>query len=314
MRGVGSALAAGLWAPLRRWRLVLVLWLARLLPVLLFFGLPVFSQLNARVAHHPDSSQLLDPAADTSGFTFEWLSDTVRNDVADAPERVFWLVVAGWLLVTFVAGGITSRLIHGRNGGFLETCGRYAGRFLRLAVVAAVGFYVLDLLVNALLAEAHSRAEYLHHAQAFARGKAVVRGALFLTVLQVLGAIHSYARIEIVVHDRRSALLSFARGLATLVLRLPKLLVIEVVMLFAAGAAVLVAWVLRVANPLTADASWLPVAGVVLFTAVASYLRTGIELGTLEARCRLLAPSQVETAYAPAGDGGAGLSVSVPTE
>jgi hypothetical protein len=313
VKDVGAALAAGLWAPLRRWRLVLVLWLARLLPILLFFGLPVFSQLHARVSHHPDSGQLLDPAADTTGFTFTWLSDTVRNDLAGASEKVFWLVLAGWLLVTILAGGIVSRLIHGRDGGFLENCGRYASRFLRLAVVAAACFYALDFVVNALLAEAHSKAEYLHHTQEYARGKAIVRGALFLTVLHVLGAIHSYARIEIVAHERRSALLSFVRGLFTLILHLPKLLVIEVAMLFATGAAVLVAWLLRAANPLTADASWLPVAGAVLFTAVASYLRTGIELGTLEARCRLLAPSQGETLAVDILDDEDGLPLAVQT-
>lgn len=313
MRDVGAAIAAGLWAPLRRWRLVLVLWLARLVPILLFFGLPVFSQLDARVSHHPDSSQLLEPAADQTGFAYTWISDTVRNDVAGASDKVFWLILVGWLLVTLLAGGIVARLIHGRHGGFLENCGRYAGRFFRLAVVAAVCFYALDFVVNALLAEAHAKTSYLHHTQEYGRGKTIVRGALFLTVLQVLGAIHSYARIEIVANERRSALLSFVRGLATLILRLPKLFVIEVVMLFATGAAVLVAWLVRVANPLTADASWLPVAGVVLFTAVASYLRTGIELGTLEARCRLLAPSQGETPPGSVADDDEGLPLTVQT-
>jgi hypothetical protein len=306
-------LAAGLWAPLRRWRLVLVLWLARLLPILIFFGLPIFSQLHEQVAQHPDANQLLEPAGDTSGFTFQWLSDTVRNDVSGASDRVFWLILASWLLVTLVAGGITARLIHGRDGSFLEACGRYAGRFVRLGLLAAVGFYALDFVVNALLAEAHAKAEYLHHTQEYARGKAIVRGALFLTVLQVLGAIHSYARIEIVANERRSAVLSLLRGLATLILRLPKLLVIEVAMLFATGVAVLVAWLLRAANPLTADASWLPVAGVILFTAAASYLRTGIELGTLEARCRLLAPSHGETLPVTVAGDDEGLPLAVQT-
>ena len=313
MKDVGAALAAGLRAPLRRWRLVLVLWLARLLPILIFFGLPVFGQLHERVSHHPDANRLLDPAADTTGFAFQWLSDTMRSDVGGASEKVFWLVLIGWLLVTLLAGGIVSRLIHGREGGFLENCGKYAGRFLRLAIVAAACFYVLDFVVNALLAEVHSKTEHLYHTQDYARGKAIVRGALFLTLLQVLGAIHSYARIEIVAHERRSALLSFVRGLATLILRLPKLLVIEVAMLFATGAAVLVAWLLRTANPLTADASWLPVGVAVLFTAAASYLRTGIELGTLEARCRLLAPPQDETLPVDVLDDEDGLPLPIQT-
>jgi hypothetical protein len=72
VRDVGAALAAGLWAPVRRWRLVLVLWLARLLPILLFFGLPVFGQLDARVSHHPDSGQLLEPARRTRSSGSSW--------------------------------------------------------------------------------------------------------------------------------------------------------------------------------------------------------------------------------------------------
>jgi hypothetical protein len=76
---------------------------------------------------------------------------------------------------------------------------------------------------------------------------------------------------------------------------------------------VLVAWLLRTANPLTADASWLPVSAVVLFTAAASYLRSGIELGTLEARCRLLAPPQDETLPVTVVDDEDGLPLAVQT-
>jgi hypothetical protein len=291
VRDVSAALAAGLRAPVRRWRLVLVLWLGRLLPVVLFFGLPAYGVARARLSHHPDATRLLDPAADEGGFSFAWLSDTFRHDLAHAPDRVFWLILFTWLFVAVLAGGITTRLIHGRTGGFWAECGHYSARFVRLALTVAVLFYLLDAAVNAVLAEAHQETARMHHAQDYAWRRTWLRGALFLTLLQILGAVHSYARIEIVARERRSALLSFFRGVGTLVVRFPKLLVLEVAMLLAAGVAALLAWVLMGwANPLTVGATWLTVGAFLLLAAVGSYLRTGIEVGTLEARCHLLVP------------------------
>jgi len=75
---------------------------------------------------------------------------------------------------------------------------------------------------------------------------------------------------------------------------------VEVAMLLAAGLAVSVASLLVPAARPGAAAGWLSFGVFVLLSALFSYLRTGIELGTLEARCRLLVPpapplSQLET-------------------
>jgi len=300
MKEVRRALMTGLRAPVSRWRLVLVLWLGRLLPALLFFGLPVFAAANARLAHHPDAGKLLDPGADASGFAYAWYSDSFRGALADSGDRLFWLILFGWLFVTFLGGGIVARLVNGPSESFLSECGRYMGRFLRLAAVVVCGAYAVDVGVNAVLAESHTEGARVHELQAFAWNKTWIRGALFLTVLQILGAIHSYARIDIVAFERRSATIAFLRGLATLILRLPKLFLLEAGMLVLAGVAALVAWVLLgAAFPLSAGATWLSVGFFVFLAALGSYLRTGVELGTLEARCRLLLPLTEAPAAAP---------------
>lgn len=302
MRTVGGALVAGIRAPVARWKLVCILWIGRLLPVLLVFGLPLYAKALVSSAHHPDAGRLIGGGGE---FTHTWTQDLLRNDLTGLPETLFWLILFAWLLTTVLAGGIVARLIHGGAGPglFLAECGRYAGRFLRLACLVAVSFYALDVLCNTLLAQAHQEARRLHMTQRYGVEKEVVRGLLFGALVYLLGLLHAYARIEIVAHERRSALLALLRALATLLLRLPKLFVLEIGMLLAAGAAAGVAWFLMAAGrPADPGAGWIAVGGFLLLGAVGSYLRSGIELGAMEARCRLLAsavatvsPSQFET-------------------
>lgn len=300
MRDVGRALAAGLGAPLRRWRLVLLLWLARLVPIFLVVGVPAFDAVRARSEYHPDAGRLLAAAGSGDGFAYQWTSDLFRIDSPAAPDTLFWLIVVTWLLVGFLAGGITARLVFGQAGLFLAECGRYAGRFLRLLLVAAVCVYACDLLINAVLATAHDEHARTQYTQDFAVRKAVTRGVLFVALVYVVGLVHSYARIEIVANERRSAVLAFVRGLGTLVMRLPKLILLEAAMLLAAGAAALVAYGLVRATALEANATWTAVGAFVFAALLGSYLRSGIELGALEARCRLLgAPVAVLTPPQP---------------
>jgi hypothetical protein len=309
VRDVGRAISAGLRAPLRRWRLVLLLWLARLVPVFLVVGVPAYDAVSARSEYHPDAGRLLAAAGSEDGFAYQWTSDLFRTDSPAAPDTLIWLIVVTWLLVGFLAGGITARLVFGEAGLFLAECGRYAGRFLRLLVVAAVLVYACDLLINGVLAAAHDEEARLHHTQEFAVRKAVTRGVLFVAIVYLVGLVHSYARIEIVAHERRSAVLAFVRGLGTLVTRLPKLILLEGAMLLAVGAAALVAYGLVRAASLESNSTWAGVAALLVAALFGSYLRSGVELGALEARCRLLGapvavltPSQPETPPGPAAE------------
>jgi len=297
--------------PLARWKLSLVLWLARLLPVVILFGLPAFDALAARTEKHPDAKVLLDPAADATGFSHAFQTDFFRDVMDDVPDTIFWLILFCWLLVTVLAGGIVTRLVHGgglRGGLFLAECGRYAGRFLRLACIAAVVLYGADAACNALWPDRLKELQKLQHTQDFQLKTGWTRGLVFLALVYLIGLVHSYARIDMIARERRSAALSFLRGLFTLIRRLPQLLVLELGVLLVTGVAVLLAWlVLKGANPLHPDASWVAITVFFFLAALTSYLRSGVEIGALDARCSLLAPppapesiaSQIEAVLSP---------------
>ena len=302
MSSLGSALAAGVRAPWSRFRLVAMLWLARIVPILLAFGLPAYERASRASAHHPDSGRLLEGANDRSGFVYAWTSDFFRTDFADASDRVFWLVVVVWALATFLAGGIVARLVHGGGSGlFLAECGRYAGRFLRLGLTVLALFYAVDLAFNALLLEHHRERELLHQTQDYAIERAWVRGLPFVAIVYILGLVHAYARIDVVANDRRSAVLSMVRGLGILVARLPWLLGLELAMLLATGVAILLATAVPRFFPLSGSSTWIAVSVYLALAALTSFLRTGIEVGAMEARSILLVggpeprPSQIET-------------------
>jgi hypothetical protein len=299
VRGALLALASGLWAPVRRPKLVLALWLTRLLPILLFFTLPLFGAAREEIGKNPQARAVLDAPADASGFAYAWTNDFLATRF-DAPERVFWVILASWLLVAVLSGGLVSALVQRPEGPLLAACGRYAGRFVRLAAIAAVLLYLADAALNGVLAASHAEDARAHFTQEFGVRRAVWRGVLFPALAVLIGAVHSYARIDVIAHDRGSALLSFGRGFGILLTRLPKLLVVEGAMLLAAGAVALAAHLLvPVARPGSA-AGWASFGVFLVVAALFSYLRSGIELGTLEARCRLLVPpapplSQLET-------------------
>ncbi|HEX5136558.1 MAG TPA: hypothetical protein VFY93_06280 [Planctomycetota bacterium] len=298
MKDALAAISAGLWAPVRRPKLVFALWLARLVPIVLFFTLPVYGAAREEIGRNPQARSLLDASADQTGFAWSWTEDFLAR--FDAPARVFWLCLLLWLVVAVLAGGLVSAFVHRPEGPLLAACGRYAGRFIRLAATAAALFYLADAALNAILAASQEEAARAHFTQEFAVRRAFWRGILFPALVVLLGAVHSYARIDLVAHDRRSAFLSFGRGFGILLTRLPKLLLLELAMLLAAGVAVLVASLLVPALLPGAASGWLSFGVFLLLAALLSYLRTGIELGTLEARCRLLVPpapplSQLET-------------------
>ncbi|MGQ0614377.1 MAG: hypothetical protein ACT4PV_11625 [Planctomycetaceae bacterium] len=306
MRSLGAALVVGLKAPWERRGLAALLWLARLLPILLVFTLPVYDAARAASAYHPDAPLLLDPGADASGFAFAWMSDFSRSGLGRASETLFWLILLAWTITTFLAGGITRRLLpgDGPRSPLTLDCARFFGRFMRLAFLFLLLAYALDVWVNTLLLPSHEKAVLKEHTEGLRIERSILRGLVLLTLLHILGAVHSYARIDLVLNDRRSAFVAFLRGLVTLLVRLPSLFLLEVALLLASGAAVLLAWFVTRRLVVAGSASGVLAIGVSLgLMAFASFLRTGLELGVLAARCRLLAPrgeeSRDETAFPP---------------
>jgi hypothetical protein len=120
-------------------------------------------------------------------------------------------VTVAWMAVwSFLSGGVLDRLARARtmrSQGFFAACGTYVWRFLRLGVVAGLVYYVLF--------------SYVHHwifvdvYEPLTRDLAVERTAfairlacyaVFGSLLAVASIVFDYARIRIVVEDRRSAL------------------------------------------------------------------------------------------------------------
>lgn len=124
---------------------------------------------------------------------------------------------AAWMLVwSFLSGGVIDRLARDRRTrthGFFAACGVHFWRFLRLGLVAWLVYFLLfghlhpwlfDDLYPALIADVTSERTAL-----FIRAGGYL---LFGAALIFFNLIFDYARIRIVIEDRRSALGAIAAG------------------------------------------------------------------------------------------------------
>lgn len=127
-------------------------------------------------------------------------------------------VTAAWMTVwSFLSGGVLDRLARARPTrahGFFAACGAYFWRFLRLGAVAGLVYYLLFAYVHDLIfVEVY---EPLTRDLTAERTAFVVRLACYLLFGSLLAAatlVFDYARIRIVVEDRRSALGGLIAGL-----------------------------------------------------------------------------------------------------
>jgi hypothetical protein len=123
-----------------------------------------------------------------------------------------------WMVVwSFLSGGVLDRLARARPTrahGFFAACGVYFWRFLRLGAVAGLVYYLLFAYVHDLIfVELY---ESLTRDLTAERTGFAVRVACYLLFGSMLAAatlVFDYARIRIVVEDRRSALGGLAAGL-----------------------------------------------------------------------------------------------------
>ncbi len=121
-----------------------------------------------------------------------------------AGATMAWLVL--W---SFLSGGVLDRYARNRPtraAGFFGACGRHFWRFLRLGAAGwVVYFFVFGLLHGALFgAVARASSDITVERQAFAlrAGGYLLFGAVML----VCTAVFDFARVRIVVEDRRSVL------------------------------------------------------------------------------------------------------------
>jgi hypothetical protein len=125
---------------------------------------------------------------------------------------------AAWLLIwSFLSGGIIDRLARARRtraAGFFAACGLHVWPLLRLALIAALAYYVLFGWVHpALFDKGYVRLTREVTADRTAFAIRVGAYLLFGAMLLVFSVLFDYARIRIVVEERRSALAAVGAAL-----------------------------------------------------------------------------------------------------
>lgn len=118
---------------------------------------------------------------------------------------------AAWLVVwSFLSGGVIDRLARGRPTrapGFFAACGRCFWRIVRLGAVALSVYSLLFVYVHEWIFDLG--VERLTRDLTVERTAFAIRAAgyaVFLALLALASLVFDYARIRIVVEDRRSAL------------------------------------------------------------------------------------------------------------
>ncbi len=154
------------------------------------------------------------------------LSSTLHATMAGSLERPLWSPDAYFILFYGVlAGGAIAYLHAPRKAPFLAqfgaASGLYAGRFLRLLVVGAVGLWLLLGLVGLLAPGARVRGGWL--------------GIVALEVgVSVLALTIDYARVRTVARNSRSTLIEMLRSLRFVFRYLPRILLLQL-LLFVVG-------------------------------------------------------------------------------
>ena len=200
----------------------------------LFVSVPLAIALRGMLSAHLGASLVADTAL--RGANYEWWQEfqaqatglgttfvpsilgfgAVLQDVSNLLDNLpLATTIAGataaWLVLwSFLAGGILDRLARNRPTrarGFFGACGAHAGALIRLglialAVYAAIFSWLHPLLFDRLLTRA-TRETTVERTAFFAR---VGMYALFGLALVLVNVVIDYARVRIVVEDRRSAI------------------------------------------------------------------------------------------------------------
>jgi hypothetical protein len=208
--------------------------------VTLLVALPLSVALGDMIEAHLGRSLAADTAA--AGVDYDWwqefsaqatglgttfvpsiagfgaVLDNLSGLADNQPVAVTIVGVTGaWLVIwSFLSGGIVDRYARGRPTratGFFAACGTHFWRFARLGVVALLVYYVLFATVHGWLFDLlYPR---LTRNVSVERTAFVIRlgcYAVFGALLIACNLVFDYARIRIVVEDRRSALGALVAG------------------------------------------------------------------------------------------------------
>jgi hypothetical protein len=124
---------------------------------------------------------------------------------------------AAWLVLwSFLAGGVIDRLARARrtrSHGFFGACGMHFWRLLRLGIVAWIAYGLLFNYVHGwIFVNWFTRATRDVSVERTAFAYRLAGYAVFGTLLVLCNIIFDYARVRIVVEDRRSAVGALVAG------------------------------------------------------------------------------------------------------
>lgn len=208
--------------------------------VMLIGALPAAWAVNTAIAHHVGPSLVAQriAAAPDEGWWGEFLAHargvavTVQPEIIGAaaplsnlstfldgpgvPASLAATILLSLIAWLFLNGGIIDRYARGRRVGsraFFGACGVFFFRFLRLGVIAGLGYWLLVGPYHALLFSIVN--PWLTRETAVERVAFVWRIALYLVWLAPLILLNltvDYAKVRAVVEDRHSMLGAFVAG------------------------------------------------------------------------------------------------------
>lgn len=214
--------------------------LAGMFTVTLFVSLPLSYALRGMIASHLGTSLAADGAA--AGTNYEWWLEfssqatglgttfvpsiigfgAVLNNVSGLLDHrplaaTIVGVTAAWLaLWSFLAGGIIDRFARARRTrahGFFGACGMHFWRLCKLGLAALIVYGCLFRYVHHwIFANAYPWLTSDLTVERTAFGIRIAAYLLFGALLLLCNIVFDYARIRIVVEDRRSALGAIVAG------------------------------------------------------------------------------------------------------
>ena len=236
MTPLRSAFAAGLRAPLRHWRLVALLWAVNL-AVALPLAAVLADEIKASLGKSLVAEELLQGfdtgwhgelrhgagrIAETfggevlgAGAFFENLERWWRGDLLSLPPALVAVGLLYAVVWAFLLGGVLERLAGTAAGGsasFFAACGRHWFRFLRLALLAAVLYYLVYRLVRAGFGALEAASRDVTSERTVLLW-VLAGAALTVLLLAAVRTAFDYAKIDVVEERRRSALAAAWAGL-----------------------------------------------------------------------------------------------------
>lgn len=205
--------AAGIWAMMTSPLLLLVLWLANLIPALILAGLFFTGLMEV-----PMRGDIVDGGG--AGLDWAWWVDFRGSHgllLALLRDLSGWIVLAGLLVQTFLLGGVLEVLDSRGRRFTLERFGtgaaRYFGAFFWLLLLELALLTGLDYGWNGFLGkELKERVLSGVTDERWALAIGLIFGAAYLLLFFAIRTVFDYARVRTVVEQRASFFLAFFAG------------------------------------------------------------------------------------------------------